>query len=125
MRTARACEKTFRERERGSERNFRRTFSSLPRVAKKGQENRASLLDQRSISGEQRLLTRGSGEVSAKSCDDARVRPPNVSGVSQVGDHRMNFEVAKPDCHLARAFKNWSRFARLRSAVQMIVDVGT
>jgi hypothetical protein len=37
----------------------------------------------------------------------------------------MNFEVAKPDRHLTRAFKNWSRFARLRRAVQMIVDGGT
>ncbi len=34
---------------RESERNFRRTFSSLPRVAKKGQQNRASLGDERSI----------------------------------------------------------------------------
>jgi hypothetical protein len=94
-------------------------------VAKKGQENRASFPGGSGIPGKQRHLTRGSGEVSAKSRDEARERPPNVSGVSRVGDGRVNFEVAKPDRHLTRAFKNWSRFARLRSAVKMIVDGGT
>ena len=34
----------------------------------------------------------------------------------------MNFEVAKPDRHLVVAFKNLPRFARLRSAMKMIVD---
>jgi len=70
-------------------------------------------------------LTRGSGEDSAKSRDEEHVRPPNVSGVSQVGDRRMNFEVAKPDRPRAARFKNCSAFARLRIAMQMIVDVGT
>jgi hypothetical protein len=70
-------------------------------------------------------LTRGSGELFAKSNDEAREHRPNVSGVSQVGDRRMNFEATKPDRHHAAAFKNWSRFARLRTAVKMIVDGGT
>jgi len=70
-------------------------------------------------------LTRGSGEVSAKSCDAKRERAPNVSGVSRVGDHPMNFEVAKPDRHLVVAFKNLPCFARLRCAMKMIVDGGT
>jgi hypothetical protein len=37
----------------------------------------------------------------------------------------MNVDVAKPDRHLSGAFKNLPRFARLRSAVKMIVDGGT
>jgi hypothetical protein len=100
-------------------------FSSLPRVAKKGQENRASFPVDRGISGKRRLLTRGSGEVSAVSNAAPLVRAPNVSGVSQVGDRRMNFESAKPDRACARTFKNSPAFARLRRAMKMIVDVGT
>ena len=77
------------------------------------------------FSGKRRLLTRGSGEVSGESNDGLRMRPPNVSGVSQVGDRPMNFEPPKPDRRLVVACKNPLRFARLRSAVKMIVDVGT
>jgi hypothetical protein len=108
-----------------SGRNFRRRFSSLPRAAKKGQENRVSFGDGCGFSAKHRHLTRGSGDLSAKSRTEERVRPPNVSGVSQVGDRGMNFEVAKPDRHLSVAFKNWPGFARLRIAMQMIVDGGT
>jgi hypothetical protein len=37
----------------------------------------------------------------------------------------MNFDAAKPDRHRVVAFKNWPGFARLRIAMQMIVDGGT
>jgi hypothetical protein len=77
------------------------------------------------FSGKRRLLTRGSGEVSAVSNDAPFVRAPNVSGVSQVGDHRVDFERAKPDRACARTLKNSPGFARLRLAMKMIVDVGT
>ena len=77
------------------------------------------------FSGKRRLLTRGSGEVSAVSNEALRVRAPNVSGVSRVGDRGMNFESAKSDRSLARTFKNSPGFARLRRAMKMIVDVGT
>jgi hypothetical protein len=105
--------------------NFRRTFSSLPCVTKKGQENRTSLGDVASFFEERRLLTCGSGEVSAGSNERARERSPNVSGVSQVGDRRMNFEETKSDRALEGVFKNSPGFARLRRAMKMIVDVGT
>jgi hypothetical protein len=92
---------------------------------RKGQENRAPLSEAGQFSGKQRLLTRGSGELPAKSRAPDRLPPPNVSGVSRVGDRRMNFDAAKPDRHRVVAFKNWSGFARLRFAMKMIVDVGT
>src|SRR3954470_19487880 len=89
-RDGRAREKNF-SCTRESERNFRRRFSSLPCVAKKGQENRARFGSRAPFSGKRRLLTRGSGEVSAKSRAEERVRAPNVSGVSRVGDRPVNF----------------------------------
>jgi hypothetical protein len=121
--------RTFRAREKvlalAGEENFRRTFSSLPSSQKKDKKTAHRSAKIARFSGKRRLLTRGSGEDSAKSRAEEHVRPPNVSGVSQVGDRRMNFEVAKPDRHRAMRFKNCSAFARLRIAMQMIVDVGT
>jgi hypothetical protein len=92
---------------------------------KKDKKTARRSCDVASFFEERRLLTCGSGEVSAGSNERVRERSPNVSGVSQVGDRRMNLEDAKSDRALFVVFKNSPGFARLRRAVKMIVDVGT
>jgi len=116
----------FFPRTRDGARNFPSEGSPRYRASQKKDKKTAPRFPATAaFSGKRRLLTRGSGEVSAVSNDAPFVRAPNVSGVSQVGDRRMNFGSAKPDRARVRTFKNSPAFARLRRAMKMIVDVGT
>jgi len=124
-RAPRAREKDLaRERERASE--ISEEGSPRYRASQKKDKKTAHRsTPTAAFSGKRRLLTRGSGEVCAKSRDALQLPLPNVSGVSQVGDRQMNFEVPKHDRRHLLAFKNLPCFARLRNAMKMIVDGGT
>jgi len=70
-------------------------------------------------------LTTGSAEFPGEREIDFVERRPIVSGLSQLGDGPMKMSIAKRKLPPEQSSKKRRVVARLRTAMKMIVDVGT